>query len=231
MPVIETARVRVPMRRAEAGQSGHEVDAAGRIDLPRERLALGGVVQDARARRAATGSRHRSRGSRPRARSRRSLRPSPAGPRRRPAPVPACASTKLPVPYVAFASPRSKQPCPKSAACWSPAMPAIGSVAPSSFASPTTPDERTSRGSSARSTPNSVEQLVVPVERREVEQHRPRGVRQVGGVHAAPGQLPDEPRVDGAERELARRRRFAQAATRASSPKSTDRARAPSVRG
>ena len=36
-----------------------------------------------------------------------------------------------------------------------------------------------------------LEQLVVPVERVEVEQHRPRRVRQVGGVHAAAGELPD----------------------------------------
>ena len=33
---------------------------------------------------------------------------------------------KQPVPYVFFTSPASKQHCPKSAACWSPAAPAIG---------------------------------------------------------------------------------------------------------
>ena len=34
------------------------------------------------------------------------------------------------------------------------------------------------------------------------EQHRPRGVRHVGDVRGAVRQLPDEPRVDGSEREL-----------------------------
>jgi len=33
---------------------------------------------------------------------------------------------KQPVPYVFLASPASKQVCPKSAACWSPAAPPIG---------------------------------------------------------------------------------------------------------
>ena len=38
---------------------------------------------------------------------------------------------------------------------------------------------------------------------REVEAQRARGVGHVGGVHAAAGELPDEPGVDGAEGELA----------------------------
>ena len=39
-------------------------------------------------------------------------------------------SKKQPVPYVLFASPTSKQVCPKSAACWSPATPATGILFP-----------------------------------------------------------------------------------------------------
>ena len=49
-----------------------------------------------------------------------------------------------------------------------------------------------------------LEQLVVPVERREVEEQRSRGVGDVGRVHGPAGQLPDEPRVDRPEGEVAR---------------------------
>ena len=59
------------------------------------------------------------------------------------------------MPYVAFASPGAKQPWPKRAACWSPAIPATGSVTPRNDASAATPDEATTSGSTARSTPNS----------------------------------------------------------------------------
>src|SRR6185503_12285735 len=71
-----------------------------------------------------------------------------------PGPSPRAASTNVPVPYVALASPGAKHPCPKRAACWSPATPAIGTRAPRSTASPITPDEPTTSGSTARSTPN-----------------------------------------------------------------------------
>ena len=47
------------------------------------------------------------------------------------------------------------------------------------------------------------QQFVVPVERVDVEQHRPRGVGDVGHVGLAARQLPDEPAVDGAEGQLA----------------------------
>ena len=39
---------------------------------------------------------------------------------------PRLTSTKVPVPYVAFASPGRKQAWPKNAACWSPAIPVTG---------------------------------------------------------------------------------------------------------
>ena len=39
-------------------------------------------------------------------------------------------SRKPPVPKVFFASPAEKQVCPKSAACWSPAIPATGTSTP-----------------------------------------------------------------------------------------------------
>ena len=53
---------------------------------------------------------------------------------------------------------------------------------------------------------DGLEQLRVPVERLEVHQHRARGVRDVGHVDAAvgpAGQVPDEPRVDGPEEQVA----------------------------
>ena len=46
----------------------------------------------------------------------------PVPPRR----VPVFKTRNAPVPYVFLAIPASKQPWPKSAACWSPATPAIG---------------------------------------------------------------------------------------------------------
>src|SRR5439155_26356712 len=45
--------------------------------------------------------------------------------------LPVCTSTKLPVPYVAFPAPAAWQPCPYSAACWSPATPLIATRRPS----------------------------------------------------------------------------------------------------
>ncbi len=47
------------------------------------------------------------------------------------------------------------------------------------------------------------EQLVIPVERVDVEQERAARVRVVGDVHLALGQAPDEEAVDGAEEQLA----------------------------
>ena len=47
------------------------------------------------------------------------------------------------------------------------------------------------------------QQVVVPFQRVDVEQHRARRVADIGHVLRAAGQLPDQPRVDRAERELA----------------------------
>jgi hypothetical protein len=43
--------------------------------------------------------------------------------------VPVFCRRKHPVPYVFFVSPGDTHICPKSAACWSPAIPAIGTSA------------------------------------------------------------------------------------------------------
>ena len=59
------------------------------------------------------------------------------------------------------------------------------------------------RAASRRGTPRISQQLVVPVQRVDVEQQRAAGVADVGDVHAAAGEPPDEERVDGAEQHLA----------------------------
>ena len=48
-----------------------------------------------------------------------------------------------------------------------------------------------------------LEQLVVPFERVEPKEHRPRRVGHVGRMDTTASQLPDEPGIDGAEREPA----------------------------
>ena len=71
---------------------------------------------------------------------------------------PVLSSAKQPVPYVFFAVPGSKHAWPNSAACWSPAMPAIGTPRgsqPRSAVSPHGPDESTISGSTSRGTSNS----------------------------------------------------------------------------
>ena len=81
------------------------------------------------------------------------------------------------------------------------------------------------------------QQLVVPGERVDVEQQRAAGVADVGHVAASAGQPPDEERVDGAERDLARLRARPQARARCragaspSCPRSTRRARGRSSGG
>ena len=119
-------------------------------------------------------------------------------------------SAKAPVPYVHFASPSAKHACPKSAACWSPAIPAMGrpsgrkprrAVRPTTSALPTifgstlagTRKWRSSSGShSARA--------------RFMSSVRDAFVTSVD-VHGAGGELAHEEAVDGAEGELAPPRR------------------------
>ena len=69
---------------------------------------------------------------------------------------PVADSTKEPVPYVHLMSPGVKHACPNSAACWSPAIPAIGSDRPPNAAGsvcPATPDDGTTSGSACGGTP------------------------------------------------------------------------------
>jgi hypothetical protein len=66
---------------------------------------------------------------------------------------------------------------------------------------------RSARGNDARKHgPRHVEQrqqLVIPVERVDVEKQRARRIRDIRHVGAPAGKMPDEPGIDGAERELA----------------------------
>ena len=52
--------------------------------------------------------------------------------------------------------------------------------------------------------PEELEELAIPVERLQVEEERPGGVRDVGRVDLAVRELPEEPRIDRAEREARR---------------------------
>ena len=69
--------------------------------------------------------------------------------------------------------------------------------------SPKSPAQSRTSGSSAGGTPNSSQQLLVPVAAVDVEQQGARGVGRVGGVHLAAGQPPEQEAVDRAEGELA----------------------------
>ena len=111
--------------------------------------------------------------------------------------------------------PGSRQACPNSAACWSPAMPDTGMPAGTPVPGAVTPkrplDGRTS-GRERERHPEEVEQLVRPGERADVEQHRAAGVRRLGGEHAPVDparEVPQHPGVDGAERQVGRDRHAA----------------------
>src|SRR2546423_1434735 len=69
--------------------------------------------------------------------------------------VPVFISMKQPVPYVFFTIPGSVHACPNSAACWSPAMPAMGIEPPNNRVSPYTSLEDDTAGSTECGTPNS----------------------------------------------------------------------------
>src|SRR2546427_9705599 len=69
--------------------------------------------------------------------------------------VPVFMSMKQPVPYVFFTMPGWVHAWPNSAACWSPAIPAIGTRPPNSVVSPYTSLDEPTCGSTERGTPNS----------------------------------------------------------------------------
>jgi hypothetical protein len=127
----------------------------------------------------------------------------------------------------------STQPCPNSAACWSPAMPATGTDAPKRVrpssrrrspraAAPRAAATRAPRtASSSSSSQSRCRCCRAACATRSSDPSRARAARQ----------LPDEPRVDGAGGEFAALRALravparCAAATPAWCPRSTDRAR------
>ena len=104
------------------------------------------------------------------------------------------------------------QPWPKSAAGWSPSIAAIGVSKPATapaVCSPESsdgPDRREQRPGDAE----QVEQAVVPVERCQVDQERPAGVRGFADVTGCARELPGKPAGHIAEAKLAGRGSVAQ---------------------
>ena len=105
------------------------------------------------------------------------------------------------MPYVHFASPGAKHAWPKSAACWSPSAAATGSPASAPPRLAVDLHRRPDLGQHRPRHAHRVEHDVVPVERLEVHQHRPPGVRDVRVVAA--GEVPDQPRVHRPEQHVA----------------------------
>ena len=92
------------------------------------------------------------------------------------------------------------------AACWSPRSPATEMPASVPFASPYTSDDDRICGQHRPGNADRRAQVVVPVERLQVHQHRAAGVGHVGHVRAAVGparEVPDAPGVDVAEHQVA----------------------------
>ena len=152
---------------------------------------------------------------------------------------PVWTSRNAPVPYVHFASPASRQPWPKSAACWSPATPVIGTPAgkgPTRAVVPNRPEEASDLRQDPARHAEEREQSVAASRRRRRSY---RSVREalVGSVAwTAPArQPPEDPRVDRPERDLPAGGTPTQAPhvveepPRPSSPRSTGRGPAPST--
>ena len=237
-PDDRAARVRVPVRRAEPGQRGHEVDAVVGLQRAGQLLGLGRRLDDpepvAQPLDGGAGDEDRRLervgGRAPICQATVESRPS----RRGGALVPALSSTNEPVPYVFLPSPGSRQRLAEERGLLVAgdagdrdlvAVERLGACGPArrSSAAPraaSAPGRRTARSSSSSQPPAA-----------DVEQQRARRVGRVGDVLA--GELEQQPGVDRPEhrpalaRALARARRRCAAATRSSSPRSTGRAPGP----
>ena len=227
---MSAARVRRPVRRAEAGERRDEVHAVGRVDRPRERLALGGVGEQAepvaqplhRCARDEDRSFERVRRDRCPRRPCARARAAAASSRRR------CRRARTRRCRTSPSRRRARRATPAGR------RRARRPAASRRGTSPrrTTSADGCTSGSSARGTAKSSSSSSLQSSVVEVEQHRARRVRHVGRVHRAAGQLPEQPRVDRAEREPAPRApRLARGSTRASSRRSTDRASGRCARG
>lgn len=109
--------------------------------------------------------------------------------------------------------PCSTQSCPKRAACWSPGNARNGYLRRK---------ERRGRiavnfaaglyfGQNRPGNTEQIEQIVVPLLRVDIEEHRTRRVRHVGHMRPTPRKPPDQPAVDRSEAELALLRALAHA--------------------
>ena len=225
MPDDRAARVGIPVRRAEPGERGHEVHAAGVGDAtrpaPRRPSARSIAWRPSRSHWTAEPAKNTEPSSAyvagpPGASCQPTVVSRPCAEARGSAPV--FRSRNAPVPYVFFAWPGAKHAWPNVAACWSPASAVIGIGRPKSSGavSPKTPDVGRTSGQHRRRHADEREQLVVPGEAVDVEEERPAGVRDVG-------------RVDGAARRVppvSRQSRNVSTVPKASSPRSA-RERAP----
>ncbi len=205
-PADEPARVRLPVRRAEAGQRGDEVDAVGRADRAGELLALGRVceqpepVAEPLDRRAGDEDRALERVA--------GLRPG-AHRRRRPhEPV----RGRRAVAAARGEHERARAECRLRLAPREAGVPVQRRLLVAGERGHRRPHraepalaEHLRRaahpGQQRALDAEEREQLVAPVERPQVEQHRPRGVRDVGRVDGPAGEPPEQPRVHGAEGE------------------------------
>ena len=118
---------------------------------------------------------------------------------------PVLRSRKVPVPWVVFASPGRRQPCPNSAADWSATAAAIGTSAPSTSALVVRDDPRVvdDLRQHRPGDVQGVEPLAVPLTGVDVVAPGHDRVRGADDVRGSPAELVHEPRVDGAERQLA----------------------------
>ena len=98
------------------------------------------------------------------------------------------------MPKVFFASPAEKQVWPKRAACWSRAE-----VHRVGLGVETTGGH--GRGQHLARDVQLPQDLLIPLQRVNVEEHGTAGVGVIGDVDPAAGQLPDEPRFHGAEEQ------------------------------
>ena len=104
-----------------------------------------------------------------------------------------------------LARPRAKQFWPNNAACWSPAMPAMGMGAPNKSSRRLAIDFAGGAhlGQHLARHVQHPEQFVVPGAGVEVEQHGARGVAGIGDMQRAAGEIPQQPGVNGAEGQFA----------------------------
>ena len=205
IPLIRPRASRVPVRRAEAGERRDEVDAARRLDRPREPLALCRVGEDAEpVAQPLDGGAAREDGALERVAAGRGDRLQQAGRRR------TALGARVREDEAARAVRRLRLAAVEAGVAEERRLLVAGDARDRER------DAEQLRladdlgrahepGQQGAVDAEELEQLVAPVERVEVEEHRPGRVGEVGGVDAAAGQLPDEPGVDRPERELGAR--------------------------